>query len=510
MIPSSLAEPWMRGVAANPAATAGVLLRLLDPAGSAAWTVLCEERDLPDAVIEAVIRHRERAVRLAFARNPFADPAQRGRLIDDPDDRVRAILAGGPRNRPGCPRPLPDDVVEKFLLADNDGSHQLLTNAEIGQELIFSRQIRRGLHQDRVQHPDPRLRVWAAGHWLYLSPQQRDALLTDPDPMVRERAQRESRTQDPEAMAADLPEQDCHHRSMLLINYAVSRKVAEVCLATGRNLWALAHNPHTPADIVARLARDADPKVRERIASRSDLDPALLSELAHDPEPIVRTRALVHTLPRTEPQRAAIDRIIGHTANDIGQVEQPLGDPEADWYESCALSAHPLLRQVAATYSELPAEAMRNLAEDSDPEVRHLLAFNHPHASANLLLDAFIACPRQRLFLLTLPHMPRTGLSRLVAHDDPGVRALAAADPTLGELLKALLADPDLSVQRAAAANPAVTPAQLMALLDDPNLAEAAATNPGLPSEKLHTLLDRAGIPPFQAGTARMSDDHTG
>jgi hypothetical protein len=73
-----------------------VPLRLLDPAARAAWMGLCGERALPAAVVEAVARHPEPMVRRAFARNPFVDPAQRGRLVDDPDDLVRAGLAGDP------------------------------------------------------------------------------------------------------------------------------------------------------------------------------------------------------------------------------------------------------------------------------------------------------------------------------------------------------------------------------------------------------------------------------
>lgn len=502
MIPSTLAESWMRGVAANPAAPAEVLLRLLDPAGSTAWTALCEHRELPEAVIDAIVRHPERAVRQAFARNPFVDPAQRGRLIDDPHDFVRASLAGGPRRRPGHPRPLPDEIVKSFLFADDRAGVRWLTAIELVQELASSGQIRRGLQQEVVGHPDPRLRAWAAESWRALSPQQRDVLLADPDPMVREAARRNLRHEDPEAMAAALPEQDGHARLSLLLNNAVSQAVAEACLAAGRDrdLWALAYNPHTPADIVARLARDADPEVRKRVAGRSGLDPALIAELEGDPDPIVRTRALVHPFPRTERQRIAIDQVFGLTAEDIGQIWQPLGDHEADWYQRCAVSDDPILRRVAATYAALPLDVMRELADDADPEVRYLLAFNHPHVPADLLLEAFIACPRQRALLLTLPAMPRTGLSRLAAHGDSGVRALAAGDPTLGEPLDALLADPIWQVRCAAAANPAMAPARLTALLTDPELAEAAAANPALPSEKLHELLDQAEIPRVYEG----------
>lgn len=37
-------------------------------------------------------------------------------------------------------------------------------------------------------------------------------------------------------MEAELPERNCHNRSLLLIDYTVSRKVAERCLAERCNL----------------------------------------------------------------------------------------------------------------------------------------------------------------------------------------------------------------------------------------------------------------------------------
>ncbi|WP_338711907.1 hypothetical protein V6P99_36345 [Streptomyces virginiae] len=91
--------------------------------------------------------------------------------------------------------------------------------------------------------------------------------------------------------------------------------------------------------------------------------------------------------------------------------------------------------------------------------------------------------------------VPRTGLSHLLDHEDPEVRALAAADPTLGRAPVELLTDPDDRVRRAAAANPLFTGEALEALLHDPATAEGAAANPGLPAPRLHALLDRAALP---------------
>jgi hypothetical protein len=500
----SLAEPWFRGVAANPAAPPDVLLRLLHPAARAAWKVLCQERVLPADVIDAVIAHPERSVRRAFARNRHATPAQRSRLVDDPDALVRADFASGPHPRLERVEALPDDIIEALLTRQANNDHdQPVTADEISQELVFSGQIPMSFYRGMWAHKNPELRVQGAGRWLWLTPGQRNALLNDPDPAVRDAARSHSRILDPAAMEAELPETDCHQRSLLLVNYAVSRTVAEACLAGGRDLWALAHNHYTPADVVARLARHPDPAVRERVASRADLDPLLLEELAEDPDETVRTRALVHPLPRTWAQRQALDRVVGHTAEDIGPVGEMQVEPDTDWYGACATSPHPLLRRVAATCPRLPGELVRRLADDPDPQVRYLLACNHPLAPPGTVLDAFIAVPRQRPYLLTLPHLPRTGLQHLLNHEDPGVRRLAVADPTLDGPPIRLLTDTDADVRRTAAASPLLPLDLIKTLLDAPETAEGAAANPSLSAGHLHELLDRAGLFSDRSALAR-------
>ncbi|WBP92123.1 hypothetical protein [Kitasatospora cathayae] len=164
MSSSPLTEAWLRGVAANPAAPSDVLLRLLAPEGRAAWPVLCGERALPSDVVEAVLKHPERAVRRAFARNRYADPGQRGRLVDDADSLVRAALAAGRRPHLGWTEVLPDAVLEALLTARDDEGGQVLTAAEIRQELEFSRQIPQSIPPgEMVHHPNPELRAQATG-----------------------------------------------------------------------------------------------------------------------------------------------------------------------------------------------------------------------------------------------------------------------------------------------------------------------------------------------------------
>ncbi|MFI1334983.1 hypothetical protein ACH4U7_33745 [Streptomyces sp. NPDC020845] len=55
------------------------------------------------------LKHPHTYTRSFFARNPHVDPAQRVRLIDDPEWFVRVHLAEAPTAPGGgLPRPLPD------------------------------------------------------------------------------------------------------------------------------------------------------------------------------------------------------------------------------------------------------------------------------------------------------------------------------------------------------------------------------------------------------------------
>ncbi|MEV6327707.1 hypothetical protein [Streptomyces sp. NPDC051909] len=496
---SSLVDSWMRGTAANTAAPADVLLRLLDPGASSAWKTLCQERALPDAVTEAVLRHPRREVRRAFASNGHMAPELRGRLVRDPDALVRAALAAGPKPRRGRAVPLPDDVVDALMTArDEDHPGSRLSVDEIQSELISSGQISLAYRRAMGTHPDPALRVHATHNWSSLSAERRAALLADPDPAVREAARRSDSLQDAAATVTELPEQESHHRTGLLLHGALARTVVDACLGAGRDLGALAHNPHTPADAVARLAHDPDPKVRERVASRADLDPALLPALIEDPDESVRTRARIQPYQRTWERREAVDLVARGFVYMVGPLPETPIVPDPDWYAECARSEHALLRRVAATWAGLPADLAARLAADPDPEVRLLLAYHHPLAPAATLLDAFIATPRHLRHLLPPGRTPRTGLGHLLDHEDPEVRALAAADPTLDRPPVEQLGDPDARVRRAAAANPVLPASVLTTLLEDPaapELAEGAAANPGLTAEQLHALLDRCGLP---------------
>ncbi|MFD8645502.1 hypothetical protein ACFV14_34935 [Streptomyces zaomyceticus] len=483
----SLRELWLRGIAFNPAAPSDVLIRLLDPAADEAGQLRCAGRDLPDAVIDAALRHPLKGIRRRLAGNQHVDPAKLAPLATDPSGIVRAALAGGPRPRPRRVRPLPDDILVTFLTAQDGGEDGMLTEHEITEELSASRQTRLSFYRAMAGHQHPELRARATWRWQSLTPAQREALLDDPDPAVREAAQGSVWELDPEAVEAKLPSFGSHGKAFVLGTCALTPALVEQCFADDTVL-PLTWNRHTPGYAVARLARHPEAKVREMVAGRPVLGPDLVTALSQDRDQDVRLRVRLHPFLRTWAEYGAVRRVVGHGPDCTCPITEHDPEPSPEWFAACAGAEEPVLRRVAASWPGLPAALVETLARDADEEVRIRLACLHPLAPPHLLLDVFVTRPAHRPHLLTLPGFPRTGRTHLIDHPDPEVRALAAADPTLPE---PPVEDPDESVRRAAAAHPTLTPEVLEALLADPRTAEGAAANPSLPVPRMHALLDR-------------------
>ncbi|MFE6710579.1 hypothetical protein [Streptomyces sp. NPDC057695] len=488
----SLHELWLRGVAFNPAAPSDVLIRLMHEAAVELGRLMCKNRDLPDAVIDAALRHPEWRIRGALAGNQHVDPSRLAPLATDPSGLVRARLAH-PRRRswPRWVRLLPDDIILALLTARDGGEDGRLTANEIISELDSSRQMPLSFFRSLADYEDPALRIRAMWRWESLTPAQRARLLDDPDPEVREAAHDRNWKLDPERVEAELPSLRPGSRPYVLDTCALSPALVEQCFADD-TVRPLARNPHTPADAVARLARHPEAKVRELVAARPDLGPDLVAELGEDPSEDVRMRVRLHPFPRTWAEYEVIDLVVGHCPGCGCPITEPDPDPATvptpDWFAACAVSREVVLRRVAASWSRLPAELVRTLAQDDDEGVRVRLALNHPLAPPHLLLDTFVTRPKDRADLVTLPGFPRTGRTHLIDHPDPEVRALAAADPTLPD---PPVDDPDEQVRRAAAANPILTPEALEPLLADSRTAEGAAANPSLPASRMRALLDR-------------------
>ncbi|MCX4594170.1 hypothetical protein OG819_31795 [Streptomyces sp. NBC_01549] len=488
---ADLAARRLAGLALNPSTPEDVLLRLLADGPAAVRMVLCRDRDLPDAVVDAVIEHPDTYTRSFLARNPHVGPAQRVRLIDDPEWFVRAHLTDGPRMPFGVrPEPLPDEAVVHMI--------RTYGNDELAGS--FYQQISTELLRTMHRHPDAKVRHWGFGAWDQLSADARSALLADPDAGVRDRAMRLTREKDPAWVESALPAQPCHARTGILCNRPLTRAVVDRVLTApaGENERAMiAYNPSLPADVVALLAADPDPDVRERIAYRADLGRAERRALAVDPDPKVRLAVSVHPA-LSEEERAAIDYEV---PMDRGFRHRPAPsvprDPES--VRRDALSAHPVLRRRAAGVHSLPPDLVARLADDEDLGVRVTLAQNHPDAPAALLLRSFLEYTgSDREHLATRPNFPTVRVADFADHEDPEVRAVAVRDPeTAPAVVERLTRDPDPAVRAAAARHPNLPRARLTELLDDEELAHPAAANPALEVATIRwlsrTLEDPAG-----------------
>ncbi|WP_407836009.1 hypothetical protein ACE1OC_05595 [Streptomyces sp. DSM 116496] len=474
----------LAGVALNPSSPEDVLLRLLADGPPAVRMVLCRDRILPDAVVDAVLEHPDTRTRSFFARNPHVDPAQRAQLVDDPEWFVRAHLAAAPRLPVGgAYRPLPDEtVVHMISTYENDIQPDY-------------RQISMELQRSMPTHPVAKVRSWGVGRWGVLPAEIRAALLADPDEDVREGARRHARSEDPAWVERELPDRTCHARWGMLMHQALSRTVVEGVLtspvAEGERA-AIAGNPSLPADVVVLLAGDPDPEVRERIAHRTDLGPAEMRALAVDPDPTVRLALSVHPA-LSEEERAGIDYEV--PADDrFHPWPGPRAPRDPQEVRRDATSGHPLLRRRAAVVATLPPDLVERLAADEDLGVRVLLAQSHPDAPAALLLRSFLEYTDERAHLTTRPKFPTTGLAAFADHEDPEVRALAALDPqTAPATAERLTRDPDPVVRAAMARHPNLPQHRLTELLDDEELAHVAAANPALDSEVIRRLVEMRG-----------------
>ncbi|MEV6395217.1 translation initiation factor 2 [Streptomyces sp. NPDC051907] len=483
----------LKGLAVNPASPLDVLLRLLEPEYSDAWSALAmDRREYPEPLLDAIVRHEHPRLPGGLARNPHVDGELRGRVVDNPHWLVRAKLASGPhRSWEAVARPLPDWVVER-MITTYDGQEL--------SELVASRQIPWRLYYAYATHPIASVRRWATNVWEDLPEERRAALLADPHPEVRKSAAASAARYDEEETARQLPTAFGHHLTHLLVNCRLPRAEIESRLAADSeddgegHAWAFAHNYSTPPDLVARIAEHPDPKVRLEVARRDELDPAVLWRLARDADPGVRTAVSVRP-ELTEEERATIDYAVA-TDEDFEPAEHHRRLPrDPAVLAGYAASAHPLLRRRAAADPDLPDELAAVLVEDDDLGVRVLLAQNHPAAPPALLLRCYLEYTRTyRQRLAELPGFPVEGLAeRFADAEDPLLRWLATLDPGLSpDLADRLTRDQDSAIRAAAARHPRLPADRLRALLDDDELASSAAANPALPIEAMRSLLETA------------------
>jgi len=118
-------------------------------------------------------------------------------------------------------------------------------------------------------------------------------------------------------------------------------------------------------DDAKRMARDPDPKLRERLAARSDLRPEVLYFLAEDHNPRVRRRI------------AANEATPGQA--DVLLARDSDGDVRADLALKIGRLAPDLPPGKMDQLQRLTLEALRILADDALPRVRQILAEEIKH-----------------------------------------------------------------------------------------------------------------------------------
>ncbi|MCO8271549.1 hypothetical protein M1L60_13195 [Actinoplanes sp. TRM 88003] len=414
---------------------------------------LAARASLPVEVQERMAAHESRQVRSALARHVGLAPALRGRLLTDPDWRVRVSVFS-------TRHPLPAELLIPLMTDLLDPADDVLhTSNELFAELFFADWKRVAV---AARHPDPRVRRAAVPN---LRRDDLPAMLDDPDPEVASAAAATIAEHERIMQPADLPEHHCHA------------------------FWHVLERPLSPA-LAEQVATSDDVDAVRTIARNPTLSPALVESLSHHPAAEVRV-VIAGRAGLTADQVAALeadpdDAVRQAVANHayVSQAEQAILDGQADLEPELASlwarSANPRLRRRAAQRADLRPEVVERLAADPDAEVRATLALNSSGASGELLLGCFLE-GWHRTQLLARPQFPRAGLARFADHPDPRVRDLVAHDPAADPaVIDLLTTDPDVFVRRTMARCPRLPGDRLVTLLDDAELAADAAANPSL------------------------------
>ncbi|MGV9786549.1 PE-PGRS family protein [Streptomyces sp. NPDC003435] len=447
---------WREGLAANPAAPAAVLRRLLDIGPEDRLPSRLKYRELPEDVIAAWIAHPEWTVRAELAERPLG-AEQYAALFRDPDPRHRWLLL--------------TSVVYQGPAFTEETFAQLATDPSprVRAELVSHRDLPVRHLTALAADPDSRVRkeVVTRG-WTRLTPSARTALMADPDTGVRAEAVLLHQPSAPLSTAdfAALPGDT--QREHAARTRVLARELAEELVHRTETALraAAAQNPHLDADLVALLGQDPEPAVRWWVYVRPELTDAERSLVAYEFDPSARFRPFQWVL-------------------DLEDDEEAM--------RRCATSAHVALRRSAAAAKNLPPDVVDLLAHDEDWLVRLFLAERCAQAPAEVLLEMVRTWNGYSAARMTEhPNFPRQGLLRFADDPDPRTRKLALLDPEApAELVERLSRDADASVRRSALGNERLSAASVIRLLDDPRSAvrEAAAADPRLPTRVLTALL---------------------
>lgn len=305
--PEQLAEvwacgPWGRLLAARRPACPRSLQRLATQDSD--WRIraaVLENATLPDADLEPYVidgeidletlralglrrpnskafdyltRHPDPEVRLALAQHPLVDPSNLATLTSDTHRGVRGLVARNPRT--------PTEEIQRLTRAGATPDLETMsTKPETPSVQDLEELSRRG----------PWARMLVARH-ASSPPRLLAALLCDGSPTIRQWALVHPHA--PARIVRELvrcgsgDDLQGFHEADPEVPMETLRELSE------RGPWArrlVALHPATPLDLIARLARSEEWKVRRNIAMRRNLPADLLRSLARDPVEEVRIAA---------------------------------------------------------------------------------------------------------------------------------------------------------------------------------------------------------------------------
>ncbi|QES47460.1 hypothetical protein DEJ50_06090 [Streptomyces venezuelae] len=407
---------------------------------------------------------------LALLRRGTAPGAWARALAMAPEPRHRALAAAEPAA-------LTADAVE-LLAADPDPEVVSELALEAGPELAARlarhphAEVRLAVAHNRAT-PPPVLRALLTGDGL---PAARACLVCDREPVPFSHDPQCGRVdcELPADAACDGTHQSTGHRirQAALGNPATPGEAAARFADSPSMLlrWSLAGHPGLPQAAYARLAADPVPGIRQELAGNPGVGTDVLRVLCADTVPEVRRAAVHH--PGLPPEVVA----------------------------ALARSPQAGLRGFLAQRRDLPDAVREALADDPDASVAARAAAHPGLSEARLrsLLDRF--GDQVAAGVAANPDAPAALLEELAERPNPprkALRAIAVHPRATARALRACLADH--RARRPAAGRPELPVPDLLRLLTDPDpqVVEAAAANPALPPGVMAALV--AGAAPAEA-----------
>lgn len=446
------------GVAANPVAPLDLLERLV-PLHVAAKRMAWRRPSVPDSLAEKLLATGDPTVALALDDAHRSSPTIRRRIAEHPDAGVR-------------------DARRRFV------EHMISVGLDRALVDDLEQYAGAGGLAGLASHPDPWLREAVARTWEAMPVATRRALLTDPDPGVRQAAAGYPHPPAPEDMHAEL-----------LADQATRTKVASYAVLTPR---------------MAQECALGDEALRAEVALNPSLPPELRDRLADDPSPLVRAQIILRQDTPEDLRHRPYQNLVVESKEDLNDAAIAvilMNGTEIGWLRALPLqqrlaylgSPIPCFRRQVAASRDLPPDVVAQLDADEDIEIRRTVArrADVPAAVLERLVLDHGESPKFRPLLVEHPNFPPEAFIRLATNPHPDRRSLALHNADLPTDIVATLAEDTAAfVRKAAAGHPRIPVACLQALLEDDDLevVEAAGAAPALPRTVMVRLLNEAGL----------------